>query len=133
MNQLVQLVVRQLSSAPGKSPLLFSAGALMGRLASQSKGCLNQQFHSSLAVVPCRGVATTSISHAVGQEPSASSADSSEQPTDREPSPEAKHRARMLSVATGAACAFFGGSYILYRQLSVRAEEGAAVEVNMYT
>ena len=46
----------------------------------------------------------------------------------REPSPEAKHRARMFSLATGAATAFFGASYILYRQLKLRAEETATIE-----
>ncbi len=37
------------------------------------------------------------------------------------PSAEAKDKARRLTIATGAATAFFGASYILYLQL--RAEE----------
>lgn len=50
--------------------------------------------------------------------------------THREPNPEAQYRARMFSIATGAACAFFGASYILYRQLKLRASELATHEVN---
>ena len=37
------------------------------------------------------------------------------------PSAEAKDKARRLTIATGAATAFFGASYILYLQL--RAQE----------
>ena len=54
----------------------------------------------------------------------------SDQSSNKEPSPEAKHRARMLSVATGAACAFLGATYILYRQLNLKAAEMATVEVS---
>lgn len=122
MNQLVQLGVRQLCSTPGTSPLLVRAGALLGKLAAQSKPCLHRQFplHSSPAVLPSRGVATAGVLRAAVREQSGPGADG---PADREPSPEAKYRARMFTVATGAACAFFGASYLLYRQLTVRAEE----------
>ena len=44
------------------------------------------------------------------------------------PSEEAKRRARNFQIATGSACAFFGASYLLYRQLSVRAAEATVVE-----
>ena len=136
MNQLVQLGVRQLSSVPGTCPLLlYRAGTRLGKLAGRSKACLHRQFplHSSPAVtLPSRGVATAGLRYAAIREQSASGADSSGQSADREPSPEAKRRARMFSVATGAACAFFGASYLLYHQLTVRAEE-ATIEVSLYT
>lgn len=41
------------------------------------------------------------------------------------PSAEAKDKARRLTVATGAATAFFGASYILYLQL--RAEDQVSI------
>ena len=44
------------------------------------------------------------------------------------PSEEAKRRAKNFQIATGAACAFFGASYILYRQLSVKAAEATVIE-----
>ena len=44
------------------------------------------------------------------------------------PSEEAKRRARNFQIATGSACAFLGASYLLYRQLSVRAAEATVVE-----
>ena len=129
MNQLVQLGVRQLCSTPGTSPLLVRAGTLLGKLATQSRDCLHRQFplHSSPTVLPSRGVATAGVLRAAVREQSGPGADG---PADREPSPEAKYRARMFTVATGAACAFFGASYLLYRQLTVRAEE-ATIEVSI--
>lgn len=45
------------------------------------------------------------------------------------PSSEAVRRAKLFQIATGAACAFFGASYILYRQLKVQASEVATSEV----
>ena len=42
------------------------------------------------------------------------------------PSEEAKRRAKNLQIATGSVCAFFGASYILYRQLNVKAAEASA-------
>ena len=45
------------------------------------------------------------------------------------PSSEAIRRAKLFQIATGAACAFFGASYILYRQLKLQASEIVASEV----
>ena len=45
------------------------------------------------------------------------------------PSEEAKRRARNLQLATGAATAFLGGSYILYLQLKLRAASDEDDEV----
>lgn len=45
------------------------------------------------------------------------------------PSAEAKRRARNLQMATGAATAFLGGSYILYLQLKLRAANDDEDEV----
>ena len=42
------------------------------------------------------------------------------------PSEEARRRARNLQIATGSACAFFGASYILYRNMNVKAAEATA-------
>lgn len=44
------------------------------------------------------------------------------------PSEEAKRRARNFQIATGAACGFFGASYLLYWQLSVKAAEATVVK-----
>lgn len=45
------------------------------------------------------------------------------------PNPEAVRKAKLYSVMMGSACAFFGGCYILYYQLKLRADEGAMAEV----
>ena len=51
------------------------------------------------------------------------SGDSSSRPG---PSEEARKRAKNLQIAAGSACAFFGASYILYRQMQVNAAEATA-------
>ena len=74
------------------------------------------------------GYLTQSQGMATAQAESSSQEQSSGESSRSGPSEEAKRRARNLQIATGAACAFFGASYILYRQLSVRAAEATVVE-----
>ena len=74
------------------------------------------------------GYLTQSQGMATDQAESNSQEQSSGESSRSGPSEEAKRRARNLQIATGAACAFFGASYILYRQLSVRAAEATMVE-----
>ena len=75
-----------------------------------------------------QGMATsTSSSHPAGSESQEQS--SGESGRDHSgPSEEAKRRARNFQIATGSACAFFGASYLLYRQLTVRAAEATVIE-----
>ena len=82
---------------------------------------------ASTGYLQYRGVATSQTSWNQSQREDRQSSGS----RSTGPSEEAKRRAKNFQIATGAACAFFGASYILYRQVTVRAAEAAAAQVEV--